>query len=187
MSSFLAPLRLLVFSATVGAYAAGVNAAETIDPADLYFPLRLEEGTWDADVTFFENEKETGKAKGVQVNTMLANGHWITNDFKIPATGTLPSYQGHGVWGFDPVAKTYVNTWVDTNDRTVRTDYGFWYAKDRTMVWSSKQSDGQGHFVDYRMTEEFKGDVRVFTVHQLAMVRPNPYLLLRIVFTKRSQ
>ncbi len=26
------------------------------------------------------------------------------------------------MWGYDPVAKTYVNTWVDTNDLPVRTD-----------------------------------------------------------------
>lgn len=167
--------------------AATAALAQAPDTADRHLPLKLEEGVWDADVTFFEGEKETGKAKGVQVNTLLANGHWITNDFRIPANGNLPPYQGHGVWGYDPVARTYVNTWVDTNDRAVRTDYGFWYAKENTMVWSSKQPDGQGHFVDYRMTEEFKGNVRVFTVHQLAMVRPNPYLLLRIVFTKRPQ
>lgn len=154
--------------------------------ADVHLPLRLEEGTWDADVTFFEDGKPSGQAKGVQVNTLLANGHWITNDFRIPASGSLPAYQGHGVWGYDPVAKTYVNTWVDTNDRTVRTDYGFWHAPQQTMAWSSKQSDGQGHFVDYRMTEEFKGDTRVFTVHQLAMVTPRPILLLRIVFTRRA-
>jgi hypothetical protein len=145
----------------------------------------MEEGIWDADVTFYEGEKETGKAKGVQVNTLLVNGHWIINDFRIPAFASNAPYQGHGVWGFDPVAKTYVNTWVDTNDRTVRTDYGFWHANENTLVWSSKQSDGQGHFIDYRMTEEFKGQTRVFTVHQLAIVRPTPYLLLRIVFTKR--
>jgi len=182
-NSFL--FRCLVASIALASSVVDSSAADAPDPTDIYLPLRLEEGTWDADVTFYENEKEVGKAKGVQVNTMLANGHWITNDFKIPATGKFPPYQGHGVWGFDPVAKTYVDTWVDTNDRSVRTDYGFWYAKEQTMVWSSKQSDGEGHFVDYRMTEEFKGDTRVFTVHQLAMVRPNPYLLLRIVFTKR--
>ncbi len=160
-------------------------AASSPNPDELYAPLRLEEGTWDADVTFYEDNKPSGRATGVQVNTLLANGHWIVNDFRIPASGSLPPYQGHGVWGYDPVARTYVNTWVDTNDRTVRTDYGFWHAKEQTMVWSSKQSDGEGHFVDYRMTEEFKGDTRIFTVHQLAMVKPNPYQLLRIVFTRR--
>lgn len=181
MRRFFLAFCFLLLSCTAGL------AAETQDAEDLYAPLRMEEGTWDADVTFYEDGKPSGTARGMQVNTLLANGHWITNDFRIPATGKFPPYQGIGLWGYDPVAKTYVNTWVDTNDRSVRTDYGFWYAKEQTMAWSSKQNDGQGHFVDYRMTEEFKGNTRIFTVHQLALVRPNPHLLLRIVFVKRPR
>lgn len=179
----LPALALLV--ALVAPVAPAFAAAPTESTPDVHLPLRLEEGRWDADVTFYEDGKPSGQAKGVQVNTMLANGHWIVNDFRIPATGKFPPYQGHGVWGYDPVAKTYVNTWVDTNDRTVRTDYGFWHAPQQTMAWSSKQSDGEGHFVDYRMTEEFKGDTRIFTVQQLTMVTARPILLLRIVFTKQ--
>lgn len=162
-----------------------MNAADAAVPPEVHAPIAMEEGTWDADVTFYQDDKPSGQAKGVQVNALLANGHWITNDFRIPATDKSPPYQGHGVWGYDPVAKTYVNTWVDTNDRAVRTDYGFWQAKEQTMVWSSKQSDGKGHFVDYRFVEEFKGDTRVFNVYQLGIVKPNPHPLVRIVFTRR--
>lgn len=161
------------------------GAAFAATDGDVHAPLALEAGTWDAEVTFYEAGQPSGSAKGVQVNTLLANGHWITNDFRIPATGTFPPYQGHGVWGWDPVAKTYVNTWVDTNDRSVRTDYGYWHAKERTMVWSAKQSDGEGHFIDYRFTEAFRGDTRVFTAYQLGIVVPNPHRLVKIVFTRR--
>lgn len=155
-------------------------------PESVYAPLNMEEGTWDADVTFYDDDTPSGRAAGVQVNTFLANRHWIVNDFRIPANGKLPAYEGHGVWGYDPVAKTYVNTWVDTNDLAVRTDYGYWHEPEKTMVWSSKQSDGQGHFVDYRITEEFKGDMRVFTFYQLGLAKPNPHPLVKIVFTKRK-
>lgn len=154
-------------------------------PADVYAPLVMEEGTWDADVTFYEADKPTSRATGIQINTLLKNRHWIINEFRIPATETTPAYEGHGVWGYDPVAKTYVNTWVDTNDLAVRTDYGFWYEPESTMVWSSKQNDGNGHFVDYRITEEFKGNVRVVTLYQLGLAKPNPHPLVKIVFTKR--
>jgi len=153
---------------------------------ETYLPIEMEAGTWDADVTFYESGKPSEKGKGVQVNTLLANGHWITNDFRIPASEKFPTYQGHGVWGYDPVAKTYVNTWIDTNDQSVRTDYGFWNAKDQTMVWSSKQNDGAGHFVDYRMTEEFRGSERIFTVYQIGMYNPKLHPLLKIVFTRRD-
>ncbi|HQR09846.1 MAG TPA: DUF1579 family protein [Casimicrobiaceae bacterium] len=155
-------------------------------PESTYAPLSMEEGTWDADVTFYEDDKPGGRAVGVQVNTFLANRHWMVNEFRIPATEKTPAYEGHGVWGYDPVAKTYVNTWVDTNDVGVRTDYGFWYEPEKTMVWSSKQNDGKGHFIDYRITEEFKGDTRVFTFYQLGLAKPNPHPLVKIVFTKRK-
>jgi hypothetical protein len=110
----------------------------------------------------------------------------MVNDFRIPANGKFPAYEGHGVWGYDRVARTYVNTWVDTNDLAVRTDYGYWHEPEKTMVWSAKQNDGQGHFVDYRITEEFKGDTRVFTFYQLGLAKPAPHPLVNIVFTKRK-
>ncbi len=154
---------------------------------EIYAPLTMEVGTWDAEVTFYDGEKPTGQGRGVQVNKLLANGHWITNIFTIPATDKFPEYEGHGVWGYDTVAKTYVNTWVDTNDLAVRTDYGFWQPKEQTMTWSSKQSDGNGHFVDYRMTEEFKGNVRVLTVSQIGLAKPTLHPLVKIVFTRRAE
>jgi hypothetical protein len=153
---------------------------------EIYKPLKLEEGTWDAAITFYEADKPTDTATGVQVNRLLENGHWITNEFRIPAFGKFPAYEGHGVWGYDPVAKTYVDTWVDTNDVAVRTDYGYWNANENTMIWSAKQPDGQGHFIDYRMTEEFKGDTRIFTFYQLGIVKPVQHILIKIVFTKRK-
>ena len=155
-------------------------------PGDIYAPLAMEEGTWDADVTFYEADKPTSRATGIQINTLLKNRHWIINEFRIPASDTTPAYEGHGVWGYDPVAKTYVNTWVDTNDLAVRTVYGFWYEPESTMVWSSKQNDGNGHFVDYRITEEFKGNVRVVTFYQLGLAKPNPHPLVKILFTRRK-
>lgn len=156
------------------------------DPSQTYAPLKMEEGTWDAAITFYKDDKPTDVATGTQVNRMLSNGHWISNEFRIPATDKFPAYEGHGIWGFDPVAKTYVDTWVDTNDLAVRTDYGYWNAGENTMVWSSKQADGQGHFIDYRMTEEFKDQTRVFTFYQLGLAKPIPRVLVRIVFTRRK-
>jgi hypothetical protein len=163
-----------------------VSAAETPISADIYAPMALEQGTWDADITFYENDKPASKGSGVQINTLLVNGHWITNDFQIPASEKFPAYQGHGVWGYDPVAKTYVDTWVDTNDLSVRTDYGYWQPSEQIMTWSSKQADGKGHFIDYRMIEEFKGDTRVLTFYQLGIAKPTPHTLIQIVFARHA-
>lgn len=183
-------LRFVALSALLAtaALSAPCHAAESASalPADLYVPMMLEEGTWDADVTFYTDDKPSARDTGVQVNTLLGNGHWITNDFRIAASKQFPAYQGHGVWGYDPVAKTYVDTWVDTNDLSVRTDYGFWQADKQTMTWSAKQNDGKGHFVDYRMIEEFKGDHRTLTVYQLGLALPTQHLLIKLEFKRRK-
>lgn len=180
----LALLALDVSGAAFGAETAGETPSAIA--ADVYLPMKLEEGTWDAEVTFYTADKPTGHDTGVQINELLANGHWITNDFRIAASKEFPAYQGHGVWGYDTVAKTYVDTWVDTNDLSVRTDYGFWQADTQTMTWSSKQSDGKGHFVDYRMIEEFKGDKRSLTIYQLGLANPIQHLLIKMDFTRRK-
>lgn len=162
------------------------STAQVIDKKeDIYLPLKLEEGEWDAEITFYKDDKPADHAKGRQINTRLINGHWIVNQFDIPAMGEYPAYSGHGTWGYDPVAKTYVGTWVDTNDLTVRTDYGFWDAKEMTMTWSSKQNDGNGRFIDYRMIEEFRGNTRRFVFNQLGMKTPTAHPLVEIVFTKK--
>lgn len=155
-------------------------------PEDVHAPLQMEAGTWDAEVTFFTADTPSGHARGVQTNRLLANGHRIVNEFRIPAGDGRPPYEGIGVWGYDTVAKAYVGTWNDTNDLSVRIDHGYWHAAKRTMVWSSKVNDGAGHFVDYRITEEFRGDERVFTFYQLGIVEPDPHPLVKIVFTRRT-
>jgi hypothetical protein len=165
---------------------AAAQDAPTV-PADTYAPMAMEAGTWDAAITFYEGGKPSGTATGVQTNTLLANGHWVTNDFRIEGTATMPTYHGHGVWGYDPVARTYVDTWVDTNDLSVRTGYGYWQPKEQVMTWSAKQNDGKGHFIDYRLVQEYKGDTRVFSIYQLGIVAPNPHLLVRIEFTRRKE
>jgi hypothetical protein len=181
--AFLVAVALAICLPAVGA----TEPAPTAIPDSTYAPLKMEEGIWDAEVTFYDSDKPSGHATGVQKNSFLANGHWMINEFRIAADGKLPAYEGHGIWGYDPVAKTYVDTWVDTNDLAVRTDYGYWNEAEQTMTWSSKQADGKGHFVDYRMTEEFKGDTRIFTFFQLGMVKPNPHPLVKIIFTKRKE
>ncbi|UGQ46369.1 DUF1579 family protein [Massilia endophytica] len=177
--------RLIHALAALSLGAASLMAAAQV-PDSVYEVLRAEAGTWDADITFYSGGKPTGTAKGVQVNTLLANGHWIVNEFKVAKTGDFPAYEGHGMWGYDPVAKTYVDTWIDTNDGAVRTSYGYWHEAEKTMAWSAKQPDGQGRFVDYRFNVEYKDkDTRLYTFWQLGLVRPTQFIRAQILFKRR--
>lgn len=183
-ASFIALSALLAADAAFSASKTTESPSKL--PADAYLPMTLEAGTWDADITFYSEGKPPAHDTGVQVNELLGNGHWITNDFRIAASKEFPAYQGHGVWGYDTVAKTYVDTWVDTNDLSVRTDYGYWQADKQTMTWPSKQNDGNDHFVDYRMIEEFKGAKRTLTISQLGLAAPVEQLLIKMDFKLRQ-
>jgi hypothetical protein len=161
-------------------------AAIAATPAPDYSPISMEAGTWRTSVTFYDyaSGKVIGHARGTQKNVLLANKHWITNDFDVPATGKFPEFQGHGVWGYDPVAKTYINTWVDTSDEAVRTDYGYWDVQKKTMYWAAKQPDGQGDFVDWRLVETFRGAKRTLEFYQVGQESGKPHLIARMTFTR---
>ncbi|MEO5558317.1 MAG: DUF1579 family protein, partial [Dokdonella sp.] len=116
-ASFIALSALFASGAAFSA--SNATEAPSKTSPDIYLPMTLEAGTWDADVTFYSEGKPPAHDTGVQVNELLGNGHWITNDFRIAASKEFPAYQGHGIWGYDTVAKTYVDTWVDTNDLSV--------------------------------------------------------------------
>ena len=183
------PTVLLVLLCTGGAAHAEAQAAV---PAAVYDPVRWQAGVWDVDIRFFDpaSGAESGSAKGVQTNVLLTNGHWITNDLQVFGNAeTQPpkiTFQGHGVWGWDPVARQYVDTWVDTNDGAVRTDFGSWQTEARTMHWTALQPDGAGHMVNYRMTEAYTGDnQRTLTFHQVALQSGRLVKIAEMRFTRR--
>lgn len=194
----LRPLHALTRAAWCAAllYAACAHAGGTPPRAPAaalpnYEPIALQQGTWDAQVTFFDPATglPSGGATGVQTNKLLANGHWVVNELQIAGPNGQPgvAFEGHGVWGWDPVAKQYVDTWVDTNDGAVRTDYGFWNADTRTMVWTALQPDGAGHSVNYRMTEAYERDgSRTLSFFQVALQSGRLVKLAEMHFARRD-
>ena len=191
MPSVAWPIALLLCNATQACLAAdaAMTPASAPTPAATYGPLALEAGTWNVQVEFFDaaSGASTGHAQGRQVNTLLANGHWIVNDLRVfGADGKTVDFQGHGTWGWDPVGKEYVDTWVDTNDGAPRIDHGFWVAEQQTMYWSAQQPDGDGHMVTYRMTETFAGPGRTLVFFQTALQSGRQVKLAEMKFTRQE-
>lgn len=179
----------------IAAVTAGLSmlftAAHAADAAKVdYSPLQMQEGVWDAEISFFDpgTGQVNGSAKGVQTNTLLMNGHWVLNEMKVygsegPAKIT---FEGRGLWGWDKAAREYIDTWVDTNDGAVRTDHGFWKPDTKTMYWTALQSDGEGHTVNYRMTEVYEGELRTMSFYQVAMQSGRLVKLAEMKFRKRK-
>lgn len=191
MSSVAWPVGLLLFTAagSCAAADAALTGTPALTPPATYAPMAMEAGTWDVTVTFFDaiSGASTGSAQGRQVNTLLKNGHWIVNDLSVYGTdGKTVDFQGHGAWGWDPVGKEYVDSWVDTNDGALRIDHGFWVAEQKTMYWSAQQPDGEGHTVTYRMVETFAGHDRTLVFFQAALQSGRQVKLAEMKFTRKD-
>lgn len=155
-------------------------AAHSPDPAQV---LAMEEGTWDADIEFPPAAPGGAptRATGVQTNTFVTGRRWIRNDFAVDAR-----YGGHGVWGYDPVKGKYVGIWVDSNQDYIRSDEGSYDAASRTMTWWSQLRQPAPHPpATYRMTEEFRGDVRILTMTAIGAKSGKEIPLGTITFRRR--
>lgn len=183
--------RLLIAAASglalLSPVSASAQAAATPPAADAATAARavlaLEEGTWDAAITFPPAEPggQPSTARGVQVNELRSGGMWMLNRFSVDGT----PYQGTGVWGFDRTTGRYTGIWVDNNDAQMRVDDGRWDAAARVMTWSADMVQTDGRHVRLLMTETFEaGGARVF--RSVALTRRGEVPLVEIRFTRRG-
>jgi hypothetical protein len=76
--------------------------------------MKAAAGTWDAAVKMSAGPgKPPIDMKGVEVNTLILNGLWMQTEFTGDPAGM--SYQGHGLSGYDSIARKHVGTWVDNS------------------------------------------------------------------------
>src|SRR5579864_1256485 len=85
-------------------------------------------GTWDAEIEAFQ-PGDVQKSRGTMSGRLLG-GRWLVLDFK-NETG----FEGHGIYGWDPAAQSYVGTWVDSMRGFLVTGRGHWDAERRTMTF----------------------------------------------------
>jgi hypothetical protein len=169
-------------AATAETTASGSAApAAAVSPHDV---LMMEAGVWDAAIEFPPAAPGAAPthASGVQTNTFVTGERWIRNDFAVDA-----KYGGHGTWGYDPVKGRYVGIWVDSNQDYIRLDEGSYDAATRTMTWWSELRQPSPHPpARYRMTEEFRGDIRVLTMVAFGPKTGREVPLGTITFTRRA-
>jgi len=87
--------------------------------------LKKDLGTWDATVRFWpQPDAEPLESKGVEQNELLPGGLWRVSHFEGDFGGT--KFVGVGTFGYDPVEKKYIGTWVDSMSpylMIVKSDY----------------------------------------------------------------
>jgi hypothetical protein len=86
-------------------------------------------------------------------------GRWLVADFKNATSG----FEGHGVSGWDSVARRYVATWVDPSRRGLVVMNGEWNEAERTMTFVGEMTRPDGSRLRWReVTERPERDVRIF-------------------------
>jgi uncharacterized protein DUF1579 len=140
-------------------------------------------GTWDAVVESTSKDGKPEKTKGTAERRTFG-GFWLTEDF----TGTFAGmpFQGHGVLGYDPIKKKYVESWSDSMSPVLMTLEGT-FDKDGKVLTMTGQGPGMGgKMVTMRAVTTCKDDnTMVFE-----MFTPGPdgkdVKMLTITYTRRG-
>lgn len=78
-----------------------------------HLAMKAAEGTWDAVVKIHMGPgKPPVESKGVEVNKVVAGGFWLQSEFTSEMMGQ--PFEGRGLFGYDPMTKRHVGTWVDS-------------------------------------------------------------------------
>ncbi|MGI9427975.1 MAG: DUF1579 domain-containing protein, partial [Bythopirellula sp.] len=99
--------------------------------ADGHRILQHEVGAWDAVVrTWATPDAQPAVSRGTETNRMLGQ-MWVVGVFESGSDGT--SYRGQSQVGYDPVAKKYMGTWIDTMSPHLNTFEGTMQGNQLTM------------------------------------------------------
>ena len=151
--------------------------------------LAAEEGTWDATVKAYPNgpESEPMIARGVEVNTVITGGLWVSSVFRADFGG-MP-FEGRGQFGYDPGKKKYVGTWIDSMSPTLTVLEGSYDARTKSLTY---HGDGvcpkDGSRLVQRMVTTTRGDgSREFTLYITGTPTGGKEAkVMQILYTKRK-
>lgn len=168
---------------SLGIFAARANAASS---APGYQVLRMEAGTWEADLPVTTGGR-VQHLKAVQKNTLLGKGMWMINDLYMPMSNQhAPRYHGHGVWTYNPATKRYEGTWVDQKFAAMRHDTGTYDTSTSTLYWYGEQPDYKGHTVHWRFEEHFSGSKRELRFYTIGWRTGKQHYCGTLTFQRRA-
>lgn len=150
--------------------------------------LASEEGTWDATIKSFTAgpEAEPTISKGTEVNTVLAGGLWLLSKFEGDFGGV--KFEGRGQFGFDPVKKKYIGTWIDSMSPSLSVLEGSYDAKTKTMTYVGDGYDAEhkAKFTQKMVTTTKDDGTRVFRLYMKFEGSDNEIKFMEVDYTKRK-
>jgi len=156
-------MRALILSLLVGVnlFAQEMQAPK---PTSHHLALKRAEGTWDAVIKMYEAPgKPPMISKGVEVNTAVPGGLWLTSEFKSEMFGT--PFEGRGIFGYDTATHKHVGTWVDSMVTGLGLPVGTCKDDCRETTMTFKGPGMDGKMTTYKEVTVEKGpDQRLMTM-----------------------
>ena len=158
----------LVYGGLLLASTAALVTAEdpvVAKPGPEHAALAREVGTWDTRV-----EIATGKpgappevSKGVETDRLCCNDLWLVKEYA--SDPGQPSFEGHGITGFDTATRKYVATWVDSDLTAPMASEGTYDAAGKTLTLRGTMA-GRGKTLQWRQVQVWQDDdTRLVTLY----------------------
>jgi hypothetical protein len=150
--------------------------------------LATDVGTWDAAIKLWMDPKGAPtESKGTETNRMLPGGLWLLSTFNGELAGT--PFHGRGQFGYDPVKKKYVGTWIDSLGTTPMLLEGTLDEATRTLTLTGETVDMEGKPARFREVETTRDDgKRVSTMFmKTAATGPDFVKVMEITYTRRPR
>ena len=108
-------------------------------PSPEHEQMAREAGTWSADVKMWPAPgAEPMLSKATEKNTMLGK-FWLVSEFQGDFGGM--EFTGHGQFGYDPIAKKCVGTWIDSISPFMQKMEGNYDVKTHTLTMNTEGMD----------------------------------------------
>jgi hypothetical protein len=150
--------------------------------------LAADEGAWDATIKTYMGgpDAEPTVSKGSEVNEVLPGGLWVLSKFECDFGGM--KFLGRGQFGYDPVKKKYVGTWLDSMSTIFSVLEGEYDAKTKTMTFVGEgyDADHKAKFTQKMVTTTKDDGSRVFTLFMKYAGQPAEVKFMEISYTKRK-
>ncbi len=182
-------IRTLAFlAASILTASAMAQEPKVMKPTAEHEILAADVGTWDATVKTYMGGpgSEPSVSKGVEVNELMAGGLWMMSRFE--GSFGPAKFEGRGQFGYDPVKKKYVGTWVDSMSPSLSVLEGSYDAKTKTMTYVGDAVDPatKSKYTQKMVTTTKDDGSRVFTLYMKFAGQPAEAKFMEITYTKRK-
>jgi hypothetical protein len=148
-----------------------------------YEPLAKMVGQWDAVMKMaMAPGQPPQEMKGTETVVPVCGGKFLWSDFRMEFMGQ--PFEGHALYGYDPLQKKYVSFWIDSMHPTLSQSSGSYDAASKSITLSGKSRDHAGQPTTTKETSTWKDDnTRLFKMESTGADGPHGF---EITYTRRK-